>query len=181
MIVREGLPAIIVNPSAPVGARDIKPTPTGRIIVDYVNGRMPAYVDTGLNIVHVDDCAVGHLLAYKKGKVGERYILGGENVTLHEILLILGNITGRRVTKIKMPHKLLVPLAYSSELFGRVANYEPRLNLDTLHMSEKRMYFSSEKAKNDLGYKSRSAEEALRDAVEWFNINQYFNHRLEIS
>ena len=181
MIVRDGLPAVIVNPSAPVGARDIKPTPTGRIIVDYVNGRMPAYVETGLNLVHVDDCAVGHLLAFKFGQVGERYILGGENMTLHKVLLILGNITGRPVTKFKIPHKLLVPLAYSSELFARVANFEPRLNFDTLHMSKKRMYFSSEKAKNELGYKSRSAEKALRDAVEWFNINQYFNHRLEIS
>ena len=179
MIIRDGLPAVIVNPSAPVGARDIKPPPTGRIIVDYVNGRMPAYVDTGLNLVHVDDCALGHLLAFKNGKVGERYILGGENLTLHKILLILGNITGKRVTKVKIPHKLLVPLAYSSELIARVTNSEPRLNLDTLHMSQKRMYFSSDKAMKELGYKSRSADEALRDAVKWFNIKQYFNHRLK--
>jgi dihydroflavonol-4-reductase len=141
---------------------------------------MPAYVDTGLNLVHVDDCALGHLLAFKNGEVGERYILGGENLTLHKILLVLGNITGKPVTKVKIPHKLLVPLAYTSEIFARVVNLEPRLTLDTLHMSEKRMYFSSDKAKTELGYKSRSTEEALRDAVQWFNNNQYFKDRLEI-
>ena len=103
---------MIVNPTAPIGARDIKPTPTGRIIVDFVNGRMPAYVDTGLNLVHVDDCARGHLLAFERGKPGERYILGGENRTLRDILLTLGRITGRPAPGVRLPNRLLMPLAY---------------------------------------------------------------------
>ena len=168
------VPAVIVNPSTPIGARDIKPTPTGRIIVDFVNGRMPAYVDTGLNLVHVDDCARGHLLAFERGKIGERYILGGEDLTLREILLALGRITGRPAPGVRLPNRLLVPFAYGVEGWARLSGMEPRLTVDSLRMARKYMFFSSEKAKRELDFTSRSAEQALSDAVEWFGANNYF-------
>lgn len=174
MAAQDGLPAVIVNPSTPIGARDIKPTPTGRIIVDFVNGRMPAYVDTGLNLVHVDDCARGHLLAFEHGKPGERYILGGENLSLREILLALGCIAGRSAPGVRLPNRLLVPFAYGAEGWGRLTGFEPRLTVDSLKMARKRMYFSSEKAKQELGFSSRSGEAALSDAVAWFAANNYF-------
>ena len=174
MVVKDGLPAVIVNPSTPIGARDIKPTPTGRIIVDFVNGRMPAYVDTGLNLVHVDDCARGHLLAYERGKIGERYILGGEDLTLREILLALGRITGRPAPGVRLPNRLLVPFAYGVKGWARLSGMEPRLTVDSLRMARKYMFFSSEKAKRELGFSSRSAEAALSDAVAWFSANNYF-------
>jgi dihydroflavonol-4-reductase len=174
LISRDGLPAVIVNPSTPIGARDIKPTPTGRIIVDFVNGRMPAYVDTGLNLVHVDDCARGHLLAFEHGKIGERYILGGEDLTLREILLVLGRITGRPAPGVRLPNRLLVPFAYGVEGWARLTGMEPRLTLDSLRMARKYMFFSSAKAKRELGFTSRSAEQALGHAVTWFATNGYF-------
>ncbi len=174
MITENGLPAVIVNPSTPIGARDIKPTPTGRIIVDFVNGRMPAYVDTGLNLVHVDDCARGHLLAFEHGKVGERYILGGEDLTLREILLALGRITGRPVPGVRLPNRLLVPFAYGVEGWARLSGMEPLLTVDSLRMARKYMFFSSQKAARELSFSSRSAEQALSDAVEWFGANSYF-------
>ncbi len=174
LITKNGLPAVIVNPSTPIGARDIKPTPTGRIIVDFVNGRMPAYVDTGLNLVHVDDCARGHLLAFERGKIGERYILGGEDLTLREILLALGRITGRPAPGVRLPNRLLVPFAYGVEGWARLSGMEPRLTVDSLRMARKYMFFSSEKAKRELDFTSRSAEQALSDAVEWFGANNYF-------
>ena len=174
MMVEDGLPAVIVNPSTPIGARDIKPTPTGRIIVDFVNGRMPAYVDTGLNLVHVDDCARGHLLAYERGKIGERYILGGEDLTLCEILLALGRITGRPAPGVRLPNRLLVPFAYGVEGWARLSGMEPRLTVDSLRMARKYMFFSSAKAKRELGFSSRSGETALNDAVQWFSANNYF-------
>ena len=174
LINRDGLPVVIVNPSTPIGARDIKPTPTGRIIVDFVNGRMPAYVDTGLNLVHVDDCACGHLLAFKHGKVGERYILGGEDLTLREILLALGRITGRSTPGVRLPNRLLVPFAYGVEGWARLTGMEPRLTLDSLGMARKYMFFSSDKAKRELGFTSRLAEQALGEAVTWFANNGYF-------
>jgi len=174
LIRRDGLPAVIVNPSTPIGARDIKPTPTGRIIVDFVNGRMPAYVDTGLNLVHVDDCARGHLLAFEHGKIGERYILGGEDLTLREILLVLGRITGRPAPGVRLPNRLLMPFAYGVEGWARLTGMEPRLTLDSLRMARKYMFFSSAKAKRELGFTSRSAEQALGHAVTWFATNGYF-------
>ena len=174
LISRDGLPAVIVNPSTPIGARDIKPTPTGRIIVDFVNGRMPAYVDTGLNLVHVDDCARGHLLAFEHGKIGERYILGGEDLTLREILLVLGRITGRPAPGVRLPNRLLVPFAYGVEGWARLTGMEPRLTRDSLRMARKYMFFSSAKAKRELGFTSRSAEQALGHAVTWFATNGYF-------
>ena len=174
MVSNDGLPAVIVNPTAPIGARDIKPTPTGRITVDFVNGRMPAYVDTGLNLVHVDDCAQGHLLAFEHGKPGERYILGGENLSLRDILLTLGRITGRPAPGVRLPNRMLMPFAYAAEGWARLSGTETRLTVDSLRMARKRMFFSSAKAARDLGFSSRSAEEALTDAVRWFAENGYF-------
>lgn len=174
MYVDEGLPIVIVNPSMPVGARDLKPTPSGRIIVDFINGRMPAYVDTGLNLVHVDDCALGHRLAFEKGRVGERYILGGENHSLKSILRILSNLSGRRVPRLRLPHQVLFPFAFGSEAWSRISGSETRLTRDALRMAQKKMFFSSEKAKKELNFSSRSAEEALSDAVTWFSDNNYF-------
>jgi len=173
---KEGLPVIIVNPSTPVGPRDIKPTPTGRMIVDAASGRMPAYVDTGLNLVHVDDVATGHLLALERGKIGNRYVLGGVNMTLKEILTQLASITGRRPPKIRLPHNLVLPIAYISEAWARtIGGKEPRVTLVGVRLAKKRMFFSSEKAKRFLGYHPRPIEEALRDAVDWFREHGYLD------
>jgi dihydroflavonol-4-reductase len=174
LIHKEGLPAVIVNPSTPIGPRDIKPTPTGRMIVDAAAGRMPAYVDTGLNLVHVDDVAEGHLLAYRKGKIGERYILGGINLTLREILIKIAEITHRRPPFIRLPQNLIFPLAYISEAWAKLTNgAEPRITVDGVKMSKKLMFFSSEKAKRELGYQFQPIERALIDAIEWFKANGY--------
>ncbi len=169
----EGVPAVIVNPSAPIGPRDIKPTPTGRIIVDFAAGRMPAYVDTGLNVVHVDDCAAGHLLALEKGVIGERYILGGEDMTLRQILACLARLSGRRPPGIRLSHRVLAPVAVAAEAWARLAGGEPRLTRDSLRMARKMMFFSSAKAASELGYAARPAEEALADALAWFRANGY--------
>nr|VFK75806.1 MAG: dihydroflavonol-4-reductase [Candidatus Kentron sp. MB] len=169
MIREHNLPVIIVNPSTPIGPRDIKPTPTGRVILDAARGRMPAYVDTGLNIAHVDDVAKGHLLALRHGKIGERYILGGEDMTLREILQVIAQITGRPAPKVKIPHGVGLIIAYLSEAWAWLSRgNEPRATVDGVRMSRKRMYFSSNKAKQALGYSPRPAREALKDAVDWF-------------
>ena len=174
----KGLPVVIVNPSTPVGPRDIKPTPTGRIIVDALSGRMPAYVDTGLNLVHVDDVAIGHLLALEHGKLGERYVLGGFNMTLREILTEVAAIAGKRPPRIRLPHNLVLPIAYLSEAWARtVSGHEPRVTLVGVRLSKKRMFFSTEKAKRALGFHPRPVEEALRDAVQWFRENGYLPKR----
>jgi len=177
LIVEQKLPAIIVNPSTPIGPRDIKPTPTGRIIVEAANGRMPAYVDTGLNWVHVDDVAYGHLLAYEKGRIGERYILGGRNITLKEILYEIAALTGLSPPLFKLPHKMVLPLAYLSEAWARAIrpDYEPRVTIDGVRMAQKRMFFSSRKAHKELGYQHRPVSEALSDAVKWFVQNNYIH------
>lgn len=169
----EGVPAVIVNPSAPVGPRDVKPTPTGRIIVDFATGRMPAYVDTGLNLVHVDDCAAGHLRALEKGVIGERYILGGENLTLREILECLARLAGRPAPRVRLPHGVLVPAALAGEAWGRLTGREPRLTRDSLRMARKTMFFSSAKAARILGHTARPVERALADALGWFRANGY--------
>lgn len=168
LVAERGLPAVIVNPSTPVGPRDIKPTPTGRMIVDAASGRIPAFVDTGLNVVHVDDAAEGHILAYDKGRVGEKYILGGENMALAEILAEVAAICGRKPPTVKLPHGALVPVAVVAEAWGRMFGGEPMVTLDSIRMSRKRMFFSSEKARASLGYAPRPAQEALRDAVTYF-------------
>lgn len=174
LVERDQLPAVIVNPSAPIGPRDIKPTPTGRIVVDFVNGRMPAYVDTGLNLVHVDDCADGHLLAFQRGRVGERYILGGENLTLRDILALIARLTGLAPPRIRLPHGAIMPIAYLAEGWARVSGTEPRVTVDSVRMARKQMFFSSAKAQQELGFRARPAEQALRDAIEWFRGHGYF-------
>lgn len=173
LIREDRLPIVIVNPSAPIGPRDIKPTPTGKMIVDAASGRMPAYVDTGLNVAHVDDVAEGHLLALEKGVVGERYILGGENMSLHAILDVVCRHAGRRPPRIKLPHDLLIPLAYGAEAVARVIKRDPLFTVDEIRMAKKLMYFTCDKAKRDLGYRPRPAVEAIRDAVDWFRENGY--------
>ncbi len=168
-LIRLGLPAVIVNPSTPVGPRDIKPTPTGRLVRDAAWGRIPAYVDTGLNIVHVDDVAQGHLLAHARGRVGERYILGGENLTLERILMIIARAAGRKPPSVRLSRHLLWPVALASEAYARVRkSATPLVTLDELRMASKHMFFDSIKAQRDLGYAPRPAEEALADAVAWF-------------
>ena len=168
-----GLPVVIVNPSTPIGPGDIKPTPTGRIIVDAATGRIPAYVDTGLNVVHVDDVARGHLLALERGRVGERYILGGQNLSLCDILARVAALTGRRAPTLQLPRWPLYPLAFVAEGVARLTHREPRLSLDGLRMSAKHMYFSSRKAERELGFTARPADEAIRDAVDWFRSHGY--------
>jgi dihydroflavonol-4-reductase len=169
-----GLPVIIVNPSTPVGPRDVKPTPTGRIVVEVASGRMPAYVDTGLNLVHVDDVAIGHLLALERGKIGDRYILGGSNLTLKEIFCAIAILTGQTAPKIRLPHSLVFPVACVSEAWARlVSRREPRVPLDGVRLARKKMFFSIEKAKRFLGFRPRPVEEGLREAVEWFRKNGY--------
>lgn len=168
MTVEEGLPVVIVNPSTPIGPRDVKPTPTGRLIVEAAAGRMPAYVDTGLNVVHVEDVAAGHVLAFEKGIVGARYVLGGEDMTLSAILREIAFLTDRRPPKIKLPHCAVLPLAYAAEAWSRFSGGEPFVTVDGVKMSRKQMFFSSAKAKADLGYRPRPAREALNDAVAYF-------------
>jgi dihydroflavonol-4-reductase len=173
MIARDKLPAVIVNPSTPIGPRDIKPTPTGRIIVEAARGRVPAFVDTGMNLVHVDDVARGHIAALLRGRVGERYILGGENVALRAMLAEIARLAGRRAPRVKLPRGPLYPLATVAEAFARVTSREPLLTRDGLRMSEHRMFFTSAKAQRELGYRARPYGEALRDAVEWFRDARY--------
>lgn len=167
------LPLVIVNPSTPIGPYDIRPTPTGRIVVDTLKGRMPAYVDTGLNIAHVDDIAQGHLLAHQHGKTGERYILGGDNMTLLQILQTIDDITGLKRNRTNIPIPVMLPLAWIMEKIALITNTEPRATLDSIHMAKKLMYFSSAKAERELGYRHRPAVEALQDAVKWFRDNGY--------
>ena len=173
MIQEDSLPATIVNPSAPIGPRDIKPTPTGRIICQAASGKVPAFVDTGLNIVHVDDVAQGHLLAMEKGEIGERYILGGDDMTLKAIINYLCISENIDPPKIKLPHNLILPIAWIMECIAVITQNEPRATVDGVKMSKKIMYFSSKKAKTKLGYHSRPAIEGLKDAVDWFNREKY--------
>ena len=168
MVQEKALPAVIVNPSTPVGPRDLKPTPTGRMIIEAASGRMPAFVDTGLNLVHVDDCARGHLLAEREGRVGERYILGGENMTLAAILREIAKLCGRAPPKYELPVAAVWPLAVVTELVGRATGREPFLTLDGLRMARTRMFFTSAKAQRELGYRPRPALEGLADAIQWF-------------
>jgi dihydroflavonol-4-reductase len=167
------LPVVTVNPSTPIGPRDIKPTPTGRTIVMAATGKMPAYVDTGLNLVHVDDCAEGHLLAFAKGKPGERYILGGEDYSLEKMQREIALMSGQKPATVSLPVAPLYPLAVIMELLARFTGKEPMLIRDTLRMARKRMYFSSAKAQYELGYRTRPAIEGLRDAVAWFRQAGY--------
>jgi dihydroflavonol-4-reductase len=169
-----GLSVVTVNPSTPVGPRDLKPTPTGRMILEAAAGRMPAYVDTGLNLVHVEDVARGHLLAFERGRTGERYILGGCNMTLKEILQELAGLTGRRAPRVCLPPNLILPIAYLVEAFARVSKGgEPFVTVDGVRLAKKRMFFSDEKARKELGYNPGPVRQALKDAVNWFRDNGY--------
>ena len=166
-----GLSIVIVNPTAPVGPGDWKPTPTGRIILDFLNGKMPAYVDTGLNVVAVEDVAAGHLLAAEKGRVGERYILGGRNMTLKQILDALSKIAGRPAPRVKMPHAVALAAGYADQWFSRVVGREPRIPVEGVKMSRHRMFVESDKAERELGYRAGSVEAALERAVRWYEQN----------
>src|SRR5499427_4367704 len=167
------LPVVIVNPSTPIGPGDIKPTPTGRLIVEAARGRVPGFVDTGLNVVHVGDVALGHLLAAEAGEIGRRYILGGENLSLAEILAEVARLTGRRPPSFKIPYVAILPVAAGAEALARLIGREPFVTLDGARMSKKTMFFSSARAAHELGYAPRPARQAIADAVAWFKANRY--------
>jgi len=178
MVRTQGLPAVIVNPSTPVGPRDVKSTPTGQMILRAAQGRMPAYVDTGLNFVHVDDVAAGHLQALEHGRVGERYILGGENMTLRQMLALLCGIVNRPRPRIRLPVGLVLPLAFINEAWARATgSTEPMLSVDGVRLARKYMYFSSDKARKALGFRPRPVQEAFKDAVAWFRDAGYLHQK----
>jgi dihydroflavonol-4-reductase len=168
LVRSRGLPAVIVNPATPVGPRDIKPTPTGQMILDAAAGRMPAYLDTGLDVVHVDDVAEGHWLALERGRVGERYILGGDNLTLRDILSTVDAVVGRKRRRARLRPSWLWPVALAQEGLARVAGIPPRVTRDHLRMARKTMFFSHAKAAAELGFAPRPARAAIEDAVAWF-------------
>ncbi|MGD0305271.1 MAG: hopanoid-associated sugar epimerase [Candidatus Acidiferrales bacterium] len=170
---RKGGPVVIVNPTAPVGPLDWKPTPTGKIILDFLNGKMPAYVDTGLNVAPVEDVAVGHLLAAEKGRFGERYILGGTNMTLKEILNALAPIAGRPAPRVKLPHAVALAAGYADEFVSRIAGREPKIPVEGVKMSRHRMFVQTGKAERELGYTHSSIPAALERAVRWYESNGY--------
>jgi dihydroflavonol-4-reductase len=167
-LVRAGAPVIIVNPSTPIGPGDVKPTPTGQIVVDAASGRMPAYVDTGLNIVHVDDVAVGHLRAFERGRVGERYILGGDDMTLRDILAHISRLAGRKPPRIRLPLAAVLPVAVASEAWARLTGRAARVTIEGVRMARKPMYYSSAKAVREFGYSWRPPITAFADAIAWF-------------
>jgi dihydroflavonol-4-reductase len=173
LVAERGLPAVIVNPSTPVGPGDLKPTPTGRLILEAARGHLPGYVDTGLNIVHVDDVAEGQLLAAEHGRIGERYILGGDNLSLAEILAAVARAAGRRPPQLKVPYAVAFAAAAIGTAAAQITGREPFATLDSVRMSRKKMYFSSAKAMRALGYRPRSARDAFADAVAWFAANGY--------
>ncbi|MFC5430955.1 hopanoid-associated sugar epimerase [Paraburkholderia denitrificans] len=175
MIANDGLPAVIVNPSTPIGPRDVKPTPTGRIIVEAATGKIPAFVDTGLNLVHVDDVANGHFLALEHGRIGERYILGGENLPLQQMLADIAGMVDRKPPTIALPRWPLYPLALGAEAVARFTKREPFVTVDALKMSKNKMYFTSAKAERELGYRARPYREGLKDALDWFRQAGYLN------
>ena len=179
MLVREmaadGLPVVIVNPSTPVGPRDIRPTPTGRLIVEAARGRMPAYVDTGLNMVHVEDVAEGHLAALRHGRCGEIYVLGGQDVLLRDLLMAIASQSGHHGPLFRVPRGLVYPVAFASEVTARLTGREPLTTLDGLKMSRQHMFFSSAKATRELGYRPRPYQEGLREALQWFREAGYIS------
>ena len=173
MIAGRGLPAVIVMPSTPVGPRDIKPTPTGRILVEAARGRIPAFIDTGLNLVHVDDVAAGHLRAMEKGVIGERYILGGQNLKLRDMLAAIARLTGRKAPTLSLPRLPLYPLAWGAEAVAAITGKEPFATRDALKMASHHMFFTSAKAERELGYAARPYQDALADALTWFAAEGY--------
>jgi dihydroflavonol-4-reductase len=174
----QGLPVVVVNPSTPIGPRDVRPTPTGRVVVAAATGRMPAFVDTGLNIAHVDDIAAGHLLAFEKGEIGQKYILGGTNLSLADLLGRVAVLRGRRPPRVRLPRRPLFPLAFAAEAWARMSNgSEPLLTLDGLRMAARPMYFSHDKAERQLGYRPSRSDNAIGDAVQWFEREGYLDYR----
>ena len=173
MVAEDNLPAIIVNPSTVIGARDVRPSPTGRFIIQAAKAKMPAFVDTGLNLVDVEDVARGHLLALDHGRIGERYILGGDNLTLEQILGEIASLTGRRPPRVKLPWWPLFPIAHAAEAMAQLTGKEPFLTVDGLNMSKNRMFFSSAKAERELGYCPTPHLGALRAALDWFSSEGY--------
>jgi dihydroflavonol-4-reductase len=173
----QGLPVVIVNPTTPVGLGDWKPTPTGKIIVDFLNGRMPGYVDTGLNFVPVEDCAHGHLLAAERGQIGERYILGGVNLTLKNFLDILSGITGRPAPQWKIPHALAFAAGCVDSAVSRILGREPRIPLEGVRMARHKMFVDTSKAQRELGFSPGPVEAAMQRAVEWYESNGYIAAR----
>jgi dihydroflavonol-4-reductase len=169
----EGLPVVVVNPAAPIGPYDIKPTPTGKMVVDFLNGRIPSYIDTGLNIVHVEDVALGHWLAAQKGRIGERYILGGENLTLKQVLDMLASVTGLPAPRFKTPYAIAYAFGAVDTAIATMRGTTPLAPLDAIKMAKHYMWFSSEKAKKELGFSPRPARQALKDAAEWYRANGY--------
>lgn len=172
-LAKEGLPVVIVNPSAPVGAGDVKPTPTGQIIVDFMKGRMPAYIETGMNIVDVDDVAQGHLLAMQKGRIGERYILGGKNLLLREVFDILSAVTGVKAPWLKLPRLAVLPLAYVNHWIANVTGIPPRIPLEGVKMAKYKMHYDCSKAIRELGIPQTPPEVAIEKAVRWFKAHGY--------
>jgi dihydroflavonol-4-reductase len=175
MVAHDGLPAVIVNPSTPIGPRDVKPTPTGRIIVEAVCGRIPGFVDTGLNLVHVDDVAAGHLAALRRGVIGERYILGGANVLFADMLADIARLVGRAPPRLRIPRAVVLPVAYAAEAIARVTGREPFATVDGIRMSEHRMFFTAAKAERDLGFRARPYLQGLEDAIGWFRDAGYLD------
>jgi dihydroflavonol-4-reductase len=173
MVAERNLPAVIVNPSTPIGPRDVRPTPTGRIIVEAAAGRMPAYVDTGLNLVHVDDVAAGHLAALTKGRIGERYILGGQNVLLGDLLHDIARQVGRSPPRLKLPRQLIFPIAYGAEAIAFFTGREPFVTTTGLQLAKDLMFFSSTKAERELNYHARPYSEAVAEAIAWFRHHGY--------
>jgi dihydroflavonol-4-reductase len=175
MVTERALPAVIVNPSTPIGPRDARPTPTGRIIVEAAKGRIPVFVDTGLNLVHVDDVASGHLAALRSGKIGARYILGGENVLFSQMLEDIAGIVGRRAPRVRLPWRALVPVAFVAEAAATITGREPFATLDGVYMARHRMFFASTKAERELSYHSRPYIQGIEDAVRWFRTAGHLN------
>ena len=175
---REGLPVVIVNPTTPVGPGDWKPTPTGRIIVDFLNGRTPGYVDTGLNIVDVEDVAKGHLLAAERGRAGERYLLGGKNITLREIFETLARFIGQPAPRWRIPHAVALAAGYVESGVSSLLGREPRIPLEGVRMAKHKMFADCSKAVHELGFRPRPAEEALQRAAQWYMENGYVSRRL---
>jgi dihydroflavonol-4-reductase len=172
-LAKQGLPVVIVNPSAPVGEGDVKPTPTGQMIVEFMKGRMPAYIETGMNIVDVDDVAAGHLLAMQKGRIGERYILGTKNLMLREVFEILSRLTGVKMPSVKLPRELILPLAYLNLAFSWVTGIPPRIPLEGVKMAKYKMHYDCSKAIRELGIPQTAPEVALEKAVRWFRDHKY--------
>lgn len=172
---KAGVPVVVAMPTTPVGPGDWKPTPTGKIILDFLNGKMPGYVETGLNFVGVEDCAAGHLLVAEKGKPGERYLLGGENLTLKGLLDLLAKITGLPAPKLKIPHGLALSVAYAETAFSRLVRREPQIPVEGVKIAQHMMFVDASRAKRELGFEARPVVEALERAVKWYEANGYMS------